>query len=447
MNKQFRKLTLLVILCATWIVNLHALDSTEATSGKLHFDVEGGYLYQAGSDFTVKFPDAIADGPRGFRLSDNPILHAAGWLDLDLSYQFVKGVNLRAGLLGEHRGMSYGVYNSKSIVAVPHITLSIDTAVTILRERIGLGMIAGNFDDIRLHEGLRFYNMDVQGLRLYAQWQHYILSLNRIGDLLSGEGLDINDAITLDFEVEALELWSGLTLDLDLGLVWDPNRRNDDSLRLNTVYSVGLNHPAGLRLYGELAIRSQSEVQAVSAGAALDFASRSAFVGGLHFNAESDALRIDARAEYRRYGRSFNLGYKNQRVRYRSTDPDDYPGTIGDQLYPLSHYLRPFSKWAAYTEYQSANVATALLQADLRYVVFGDVFFDAKADINLIMVEDNDSFVYPFYDIGIGWQPVNGFELKLSRTNRGMNLDRHYPTLYQLEHSSLLVSARWKLGM
>ena len=55
-------------------------------------------------------------------------------------------------------------------------------------------------------------------------------------------------------------------------------------------------------------------------------------------------------------------------------------------------------------------------------------------DINALYAEGLAPFVYPFYTIGLGWQPDERTNIAVIMTNRGMNLDLHYPTLYLYKH-------------
>jgi hypothetical protein len=52
-------------------------------------------------------------------------------------------------------------------------------------------------------------------------------------------------------------------------------------------------------------------------------------------------------------------------------------------------------------------------------------------------------FVYPFYRYGIGYQPVEGANIKLSYTNRVINLNKHYPTLYLIKKPVIMLSLNY----
>jgi len=57
-------------------------------------------------------------------------------------------------------------------------------------------------------------------------------------------------------------------------------------------------------------------------------------------------------------------------------------------------------------------------------------------------VSNEEPFLYPFYNLGLGWSPVRGTTIALSHTNRAMNLDKHYPTLYLTEQGTIMVAVR-----
>jgi hypothetical protein len=42
----------------------------------------------------------------------------------------------------------------------------------------------------------------------------------------------------------------------------------------------------------------------------------------------------------------------------------------------------------------------------------------------------------------MGWSPVRGTTFALSHTNRAMNLDKHYPTLYLMEPGVFMITVQ-----
>ncbi|HUV37363.1 MAG TPA: hypothetical protein VMX58_10530, partial [Patescibacteria group bacterium] len=120
--------------------------------------------------------------------------------------------------------------------------------------------------------------------------------------------------------------------------------------------------------------------------------------------------------------------------------------TVGNYLYPLGLFHRPFSQWAVYTDYQERDVQSFIFRADASCRLPGDCTAICKLDFNVIDASGEESYLYPFYDIGFGWAPVSGTSITLSHTNRAINLDTHYPTLYQLKSGLLMLTFQGALS-
>ena len=113
--------------------------------------------------------------------------------------------------------------------------------------------------------------------------------------------------------------------------------------------------------------------------------------------------------------------------------------TIGAHLYPAKYFLRPFSQWAVYTEYEGRDVQTLIFRCNGMFDLGSGLSVLTDLDFNHLSVSNEDDFIYPFYNAGVRWTPADGVSLDITHTNRGMNLDMHYPTLYLLDTGTFMV--------
>jgi hypothetical protein len=47
--------------------------------------------------------------------------------------------------------------------------------------------------------------------------------------------------------------------------------------------------------------------------------------------------------------------------------------------------------------------------------------------------------------VWLGWEPVRGLSIIISKTNRAMNLDRSYPTYYLYSSPVTAMTVRWNV--
>ncbi len=375
-------------------------------------------------------------------LTDNPLFHGAMYSDI----RFVgekNGVRIATGLVLEHRGASYGTFSAGSIVVIPEFHACIDTFFHVAGHRIEFGLGAGNYDDFKLGEGLTIYNIDMQGGSIYAGWRGLEARYTQIGDLTMGIGLGIGDLYDYTLSMKDIRLYGSLKMTLRAGYykyyIGESHLSNlpDDGMN----FSAAVRHPAGVRFYSQLGIREVNE----SSQSGLK---RCAHVAGADYGFRKGALETRLVAERRFYGRYFNLGYKSATdfFYYRSNSIYDQPSTVGEYIYPLEAFKRPFSQWAVYTEYQGRDVQTLIMRAQATYDLPRRFELICDLDFNHLEVSSEEAFLYAFYNAGAGWEPVEDILLTVTHTNRGMNLDRHYPTLYQMKNGTLMFALQANLG-
>ena len=352
--------------------------ATEKWSDRIDFHLSAAHYYQGtGSDEEIRMPDYLATrragefavrnrwGLRRNTITDNPLYHGAGYFDLAADVHPIDGAALHAELVAEGRGWSYGVNDTRNLIAFPRYRISLDTSLTVCGEKFGISLIAGDMLNVRFDEGLTIYNMNIQGSIIGLRWRSLRYYFRKAGDMFAGIGLNVDDADLATVALEDVPLFGDWQGGISVGDFYYPQVPgysqffSSTSLatpRSRLIASVGLEESGysvagyladsalGLRLYAQGALRSSTSG---------DYPiSRSAFVGGVHSLGTVGGLQWDGRLEYRYYGGLFNSGFKNSGVYYRDTSRDTYANSIGSHLYSMTQWENPFSQWAVFTEYQ-----------------------------------------------------------------------------------------------
>ncbi|MGD1047725.1 MAG: hypothetical protein ABR899_03095 [Candidatus Krumholzibacteriaceae bacterium] len=456
------KLIMLVLALMIFHSNLTAKErSTKFGVWDIGFALTGGFIDQAycpDDSIKLRMPAYISNERhhalmvayypelKTDYLTDNPLMHGAIWTHVAVEARNA-GLRLFCKLIMEHRGTSFGTYATQNIAVVPTFFASVDTSFAVAGQTFRAGLEGGNYEDHKLYEGLTIYNMDLQGYHLHLKWKNLKVSADHISDLWVGIGLNIDDEADYTVSVEDVPLGARLKLNMSAGYVKYLGGADD----VNGLPENGMNVSGALRwgdmirLYSQLGVRS---VEDPSFGGI----KRCADLVGCTYRGElKERLDLSLTGEYRYYGRYFNEGrtYDGGCFLYRGYD--GYTGCglwnfTGSQLYPLNEFFRPFSQWAVYTDYAGRDVQTFIFRADATYKLPGNCSLICNLDFNYLEVSNEDPFLYPFYNLGIGWAPAPGTTIAISHTNRAMNLDKHYPTLYLTENGTFMVTLQSALS-
>lgn len=405
---KFINLVLVTIFFASKIIlTADTTNIQEINIKDFKFGLTGTQLYHTcGNDYNLLLPDYY-ENKRNKNINDNPLLHGAAISDFSIAFNKY-GLDLNLNLIGENRGSSYGVYNSKSMIVYPKYGMGYDKEFKILDQILKVGIYTGNFNDMRVIEGLTFYNLDGQGTKLYIQSGKFKLSYQKIGDLKYWIGLNIGDANNYWLSLDGFELLDSLKADFKIGTYdYYPSLGNGQT------YSLALNYKK-LRVYSEVDIKSDINRNPIRWNSGL--------LLGANYDYNENNIKIKTRMEYRYYGYLFNQDRYNKLVTYRGN------GTIGQYLYPLNLYDRPFSQWAVFTEYQNKNVSCLTWQFDLFYNFYDNFNLHCNLDMNYIQASNLEPFLYPFYNFGLTYEAIKDVYLQYSFTNKSMNLDSPYPT-------------------
>ena len=459
---RFSKLIMLVLALIASDSHLSAKERvTKFGTWDTGFTVTGGFLHQ---DYTYDYParvrlpaymrDERYSSPmagyfpalRTEYLTDNPLLHGASFAHMAMEARSA-GLRLFCNLIMEHRGTSFGTYAMENVAVLPKFFVSVDTSFAIGGETFRAGIEGGNYDDHKLYEGLTIYNLDVQGYRLHLKWKNLKLSADHISDLERVVGLNIDDQQDYTVSVEEVPLGGRLKLDMSAGYfeaILDgssPNGLPGNGMNV----SAALSWADKLRLYTQVGIRDVDDSSFGGVKRCADL------IGCTYRDELRERLDISLTGEYRFYGRYFNEGYTYNGRCFFYRGYEGYGtcytwNTIGAQLYPLHLFYRPFSQWAAYTDYEGRDVQSLIFRADASYRLPGNCTLLCNLDFNYMDVSNEDPFLYPFYNIGFGWAPASGTTIALSHTNRAMNLDKHYPTLYLVEKGAFMITLQSALS-
>lgn len=428
------RITLLTIICTSAF--LSANDSGIGNwQENLHFDIAaGGYYQNKFISNEILLPSFIQQ-TRGynnppFYSSFNPLNHGCFYMDLNIKLKMAKGYYCYSNFIAEHRGFSYGVYDNKSMVMYPKLRVEIDQNGNLLGKETHFYLSLGNKTNIAIYEGLTIYNLDAQGWDVRLQWDHIRLTYFQINDLRNWIGLNIGEAYDHFLSLEQIQIYKNWKSDIRFG-------RYDYGTE-GFKFSSGFYKNKDFRLYLQGAYQ-YSDFPDES------YKKKSAGLFGFKFRKDCKKLSINSVFEIRGYGSLFNRNKINTNIDYRS--PPDNPifskhipknsygmqqffNSGSEYLYPLALYDRPFSQWAVFTEYQDKDVGSIALQLSGKYYIYREFIIRCNLDINQIFAQGEKPFVYPFYTVGVGWEPVvNNFFL-IGVSNKGINLDEHYPTFY-----------------
>jgi len=415
-----------VILCFLLLVSgILAAQDTTRFAPSYNFDYGFGVYYQFnsfGSSFNnpaklspqlpprrSNFPEVQRNwGLNGDLVTDNPFFHGAYYLEAGARLQPARGLTIIGSLTAEQRGFSDGQFSKRTRNFFPYLNARYERQIGKFRYSAQVG----DFTDFTLYEGLTFYNLQTQSWVFKLQYGRFYLKHAGIGDLIRAIGLGIDDLYDYSVGLEDVtfgdaEEW-GLTL------------RSGLSNNRGAFGGAFVNFSARVNRAEHYFTAVQYSRSSIGNAFLLTFGVPSISYG---------KLDLSGQISLRNYGADFNTGFSNT-VFYR--DPQgssSFTNSTSEVFYPLNVYERPFNQWAVYTEYGARRVSGLNLQLKAYIPLFSITYLRVLFDLNTISSE-GESFTYPFYSFGIGIRPTDDIDIFLERTNRVLNLDNNYPTLY-----------------
>jgi hypothetical protein len=351
-------------------------------------------------------------------VTDNPFFHGSYFFRLGSQFVYDSALYVTTAVNMEQRGFSDGRFSSNTLNIYPYFNARYQKK----SGKFNYLLQVGDFWDMRLYEGLTFDNLQTQSWVFKFKYGPFYLKHVGIGDLLRGIGLGIDDVYDYSLGVEKLKLSSeGFYADFRIG--YSNNRGSASGGFWNL--SARLNYMDHFESYSQYSKQETGD----------------AFLIGLELGEKSiSKFTYNVLIDYRSYSSGFNSGYINN-VYYRNPEgSSSFTNSTADVFFPLEFYERPFGQWALYTEYQGRGVRGANLRGELSYNLFKKTFIQTKVDFNWITVKE-ESILYPFYSIGFGNKPAKEIEIMLELTNRVLNMDKHYPTLYASERPYFMIRA------
>jgi len=435
-----RKIFALIVLNG-FILSTSAQDSSQKRlSINLNFEMSGMQIFEA-SNAPVRMPPNIyyrrsnyINNPAGFRnITDNPIKHGAYYACIRTTTSVLSLFKMNIDLYGEHRGVSYGIFNTGNMIVYPVMSATVRDSFKLFRKFILAEGKAGSFLDEQLDERLIIYNIDVQGLQAGVRVGKWRMRYSLYADLYNGIGLNIDD-----FHGAALERVFGkdnhMAAGVSFNIIAPPFAKKSN----NQVWSIfsKRSHRNG-DLYIQLGYRNRDKS---NVNFTRGFKEQLGVVASARFTKEWRKFDYNSRLEARFYGKSFNSNHFSEGLRYRKppTQQPLYANTIGEYLYPLRKFNSPFSQWGVFTEYQGSNVGGISLTGNVRYNILRRAELNLQYDLNQILARNDtalmsrstNNFLYPFFNVGFFYKPIENLRLGLIVTNKGMNLDISYPGLY-----------------
>lgn len=412
---------------------------------KIEFEISGDGYYQNPTNTNILLPNSIKEirkvdnnnfNQQWNKGTDNPLFHFAYYLSFNTKTKIHKNITLWASIITEHRGFSYGVNNVSSILLFPQVRFEYLKKFAFLNDTLKIFIAEGNQLFNSLYEGLTINNLYQQGHDVNIGWRKLNLRYFQLADLNQGIGLNIDDSYDYIASLEGLNISKKHKLDLRLGYSFYPEfiavKSND-----RNIYNIsfGLYNTKSVRFYAQTSLRPNSD-------SLFNNAEKLASLIGMKFKIAKKKIQVEVTIEGRFYGAGFNANFKNTNVNYRKSTINN---SVGDFFYPLLLLDRPFSQWSAYSEYQSTNtyqnIGSILCQINSFYTFNNNFTINANLDFNYIISEKDDLFLYPFYNIGIGWKEGMNCVL-LGITNKGMNLDLHYPTYYLIAEPTFSITLK-----
>ena len=368
-------------LSIVWLNQIAAQDSTKKDFAiKFHTTLTGNQLFE-GTTPSVRMPEniryrrsiitnAITSFNEG---TDNPIRHGAYFGAFKTTSTYKELFVLKLDLFAEHRGVSYGSFNTENMIVYPVINVTVTDSLKLGNKNFQVKGQAGHFLDERLDEGLVIYNMDAQGMKLEINRGKWFFSYSLLGDFYNGIGLNIDDHHRLAI---CHTINQKTSIGAALYTMASPYSKRSDHLVISGFGKI----KTGL---GDFYLQAGYRPQTINGNASNNLIDYSGLLIGWHSQLNGTHIEISNNAEFRFYGKSFTEGYTDNRVRYRDTlnNSQLYANTIGKYLYPLRKYESPFSQFAVFTEYQSMNVTGLALWGSVKYK-FSKFMFQLDYDVN-----------------------------------------------------------------
>ncbi len=450
------KKTLVFLIAISLFSTLLAQDSTRFYDKiKLDWESYNAYTYRKTASYLkYSIPESIGNQRgRGSFASDNPLDHGATSFGLRIQTEIIKNYKLDVRLMTEHRGISYGVFSTQAMIVYPIFMFNFVDTIKLGKLKWTLSGTAGQHRDFEEGGGLYLYNLNCHAERVHLQVnKHIILKGLHLGDLANGIGLALDEVYQgsivfpniplskngkkrLDVQFSLTE-WQGADIDYYRNFINPTERINLPEL----ITTLHINPSA--KVYFHVGFKPVNAPYQIDSAVFFkpNNIDKLAAVVGTKWMHKTDKLTVETVAEARFYGKTFNFERAEKGRFYRSrSNHSFYNSTIGDNLYPILSFDRPFSQWAVFTEYRHKNVGALTLRTKGNYQLKGrwHAYFDV--DYNAIFAENERPFNYLFGTLCLNLKLRKDIDCSFGMTNKGMNLDAFYPTFYFYKLPSMFI--------
>ena len=377
---------------------------------------------------------------------DNPLSHGATTFGLRIESELIKNYRIDVRLMAEHRGISYGVFNTKSMIVYPIFKFSFVDTLRFSNQKWIISGTAGQELDFKQGEGLYIYNLNCHAERLWLQFKpNLIFEVFHIGDLSNGIGLGLDEFFqqSLIFPRIPLSKKADKFLKLQISLTeWVGSFGISSSFRDSIKKAIlpevmaSINVGKNAKFYAHFALKATQKPYRIDSAVFYTPTNIEKIAAVIGFNGHYKTTKwaIETTAEARFYGKAFNIERSDNVNFYRGKGNFGllfgYNATIGDNLYPLASYDRPFSQWGVFTEYQNKNVGALTLRLKGTRHLKNALYWYFDVDYNAIFGENEKPFHYFFGSTGLNYKFRSDIDCVIGLTNKGMNLDVSYPTFY-----------------
>lgn len=351
-----------------------------------------------------------------YSVSDNPNFHAASYAGLKVGTSYKNKYKLHTLFFVEDRGASYGTNDLDNIVFFPAFTFEIMDTFKVLNQQFELDISMGNLLKHQIDNGLKIYNVDVQGVDIKIIHKNFFAQYHQIGDLSFSIGLGIEEFYNYGFGYENKLIRVALTREENIMTGSSPYRSYSSWNLLGNFYpnkNTEIFFQIGHRDFSSFNIK---ENVGLLLGANLKVLQNKKFKWSIF-------------PKIRFYKRNFNEGHLDRSVVYRKLNGQIYSNTVGRYLYPLRNFYYDFDQWAVYTEYQLLDIFALGLKNNFEWRFFKK--FHIRSQIELLSIRrEKEFFTNYLYDFDFFYMPIEGFDVGFKVTNKSYNLDAHFQTFY-----------------
>ncbi len=383
-----------------------AQDSTRFID-KIKLSWESNDYYAPQKARTYLIPESIENRRNyGNYVTDNPLFHGATAFDLRVQAEIIKNYFVDVRFMAEHRGISYGVFNTQSMIVYPIFKFNFVDTLKWKEWRWIVSGNAGQERDFRHGEGLYLYNLNCHAENLRIQvLPNLAFDVFHIGDLTNGIGLGLDELYqgVVILKNDPLSK-NGLKWEIQLALTrWEGGfnkykRRfnNPDEVAILPELTANIYINPSLKFYTHLALKNGTTPYQIDSAVYYKPKNSDKIAGvfGLNWQKKTQNLTIETVFEARYYGKSFNFERADRTDYYRPSVTQVYNSTIGQSIYPLETYDRPFSQWGVFTEYYHKNVGGLTFRTKGNQHLKDAWYLYFDIDENIIFAEGEKPFNY-----------------------------------------------------